>query len=88
MTSFNPNLSVFAGMSPTALQAALNSAQTALIALQSGNQVMTVSYGEGNGMKRVEYRATDTGALVQLITELQAQLGLRRHARRAFGLSF
>ena len=86
--TFNPNLSVLAGMSPAALQAALSSAQTALIALQTGSQVMTVSYGEGNGMKRVEYRAANIGGLVQLINELQAQLGLRRHARRAFGVSF
>lgn len=88
MTGFNPNYSVFAGMTPAALQASLNSAQTALIALQSGSQVMTVSYGEGNGQKRVEYRANNIGALTQLINELQAQLGLRRHARRGFGVSF
>lgn len=88
MTAFNPNHSVFAGMDPATLQAALSSAQAALIALQTGAQVMTVSYGEGNGMKRVEYRATNIGGLVQLITELQAQLGLRRHSRRAFGVSF
>lgn len=85
---FNPNYSVFAGMSPTALQSALNSAQTALIALQSGTQVVTVSYGEGTGMKHVTYRAPEIGGLTQLITELQAQLGLRRHARRAFGVGY
>lgn len=86
--TFDPNYSVFAGMSPTALQAALNSAQTALIALQSGAQAVTVSYGEGDGSKRVEYKAPNAGGLVQLINELQAQLGLRRHARRGFGVSF
>jgi hypothetical protein len=75
-------------MDPTALQAALTAAQNALIALQTGSQVVTVSYGEGNGMKHVAYRAPDIGSLVQLINELQAQLGLRRHARQAFGVSY
>ena len=86
--TWNPNASVFAGMSPTVLQNALSSAQMALIALQSGSQVVTVGYGEGNGMKHVTYRAPEVGGLVQLINELQAQLGLRRHARRAFGVSY
>lgn len=86
--SFNPNLSVFAGMSPMVLQNALNSAQAALIALQSGQQAVTISYGEGNGTKHVEYKAPEIGGLVQLIRELQAQLGLRRHSRRGFGVAF
>lgn len=86
--SFNANRSVFAGMSSAVLQAALNSAQTALIALQSGQQVVTVSYGEGVGNKSVTYKAPDMGGLVQLINELQAQLGLRRRARAGIGISF
>lgn len=86
--TFKLNRSVFAGMSPAALQTALNNAQQALIALQSGQQVVRVSYGEGDGSKHVEYRAPEIGGLTQLINELQACLGLRRHARRGFGVSF
>jgi gpW len=88
VSEFNINYSVFAGMSPTALQTALTNAQNALIALQSGSQVVTLSYGEGVGTKHVQYRAPEIGGLVQLINELQACLGLRRRARRAFGVSF
>lgn len=88
MSQFQQDRSVFAGMSQTALQGALNSAQSALIALQTGTQAVTVSYGEGNGTKHVQYRVPDIGGLVQLIGELQACLGLRRHARRSFGVSF
>jgi 3-hydroxy-3-methylglutaryl CoA synthase len=86
--AFRLNDSVFAGMSPTVLAAALSTAQQALIALQTGQQVVTVSYGEGSGAKAVTYRAPDKGGLVQLINELQACLGLRRHSRRGFQASF
>lgn len=86
--AFQQSHSVFAGMAPATLQQALTSAQNALIALQTGQQVAEVSYGEGGGSKRTQFRATDVGKLTQMINELQACLGLRRHAREAFGVSF
>jgi hypothetical protein len=75
-------------MSQLALQAALASAQAAMIALQTGGQVATVSYAQGDGQKSVTYRAGNLGGLTQMINELQACLGLRRHARRSFPVSF
>jgi hypothetical protein len=86
--TFNQNDSVFAGMSQPALQAALSSAQTALIALQSGAQVATVTYSMGEGNRSVTYRRSNPGALVQLINELKACLGMATHARRGFRVSF
>jgi hypothetical protein len=88
VSGFDVDRSVFGGMSPAVLQNALDNAQTALIALLSGQQVVRVSYGEGAGTKHVEYKAPQIGGLVQLINELQACLGLRRRARRGFGVSF
>ena len=86
--AFAQSNSVYAGMSQPALQQALSSAQTALIALQTGQLVATVSYGEGNGTKHTQFRPTNMGALTQMINELQACLGLRRNARESFGVSF
>jgi len=86
--AFQVDKSVFAGMSQQALQTALGNAQSALIALQTGQQVVTVSYGEGTGTKHVEYRAPQIAGLVQLIDELKACLGMARHARRGLGISF
>jgi hypothetical protein len=80
---YDPNNSVFAGLDPTTAQAALTSAQTALIALQTGQQVATVTYAQGDGSKSVTYRATDIAGLTQLIRQLQAQLGIVSRPRRA-----
>lgn len=85
---FEQSASVFAGMTQPVLQAALASAQAALIAMQTGAQVVTVSYGEGNGTKHVQFRATNSGALVALIGELKACLGLADRARRGIRFSF
>lgn len=79
---FNPNTSIFAGMSVPQLQAALSAAQNALIALQSGAQAVDVSYAQGDGNRRVTYRAPEIGGLTQLIKALQAQLGVLRAPRR------
>lgn len=86
--AFEQSQSIFAGMSPATLQQALTSAQAALIALQTGQQVAAVSYGEGGGSKHTQFRATDVGKLTQMIAELQACLGLRRRARESFGVCF
>jgi hypothetical protein len=76
----------FTGMAVPALQAALAAAQTALIALESGQMVATVSYAQGEGNRSVTYTRADSGRLRQLIADLQAALGMR--PRRAIGISF
>lgn len=74
---FNQNHSIFAGMTTAALQAALSSAQNAYVALSSGTQAAAVTLRSGEASERsVTYRQTDLGALVRLINELQACLGL------------
>ena len=77
---------IFAGMAPAAIQSALAQAQAALIALETGAQVATVSYAQGDGNRSVTYRAADSGRLRQLIRDLQAALGTR--TRRAIGVRF
>jgi hypothetical protein len=79
---YNPRDSIFAGMSTEQLQAALISAQNAYLNLQTGAQAVTLSYAQGDGSKSVTYIQTNTGALVQLIRQLQAQLGMTPHPRR------
>ena len=86
--SFNQDDSVFAGMPQAQLQAALSAAQTALIALQSGQLATTVSYANGTGNRAVTYTRTNMGSLVQLIGELKACLGLASHARRGLRVGF
>lgn len=81
---FNPNTSIFAGMSTAVLQQALNSAQMALIQLQSGQKGVSFSYGQGDGTKSVTYQQADIAALTALIRQLQQQLGIIPRARRSF----
>jgi hypothetical protein len=76
------NHSLFAGMDTATLQAALTSAQTALIALQIGAQTASVSIGSGPVTRNLVYRATNTAGLAALIQELQRQLGIVKHPRR------
>lgn len=77
---------IFTGMAPAALQAALTSAQTALIALTTGQQVATASYASGEGNRSVTYTRADADKLRGLIQDLQAALGIR--TRRALAVSF
>jgi len=86
--TFNQADSVFAGMSQPQLQHALNEAQRALIKLQIGERAVTVTYSQGEGTRHVQYKSTNPGALVQLINELKACLGLAPVARRGFRVSF
>jgi hypothetical protein len=81
-----PTSGVFAGMAVPALQAYLAQAQAALIALETGGMVATVSYAQGEGNRSVTYTRADSGRLRQLIVDLQAALGIR--SRRAIGVSF
>lgn len=85
---FNPNTSVFAGMSTPALQQALTSAQTALIALQTGQKIASASYGQGDGTKTVTYTQANVGDLTLLIRQLQLQLGVIHRARRRMRVAF
>lgn len=79
---FDPSKSVFSGMTPAALQAALASAQQAYIDLSSGAKAVDVSYTQGESTKRVTYVATDLAKLNALIRELQACLGIVVHPRQ------
>lgn len=79
---YNPNTSIFAGMSTEQLQAALTAAQTALIQLQTGAKAVTLSYTQGDGTKSVTYQQASLGGLAMLIKQLQAQLGIIRRPRR------
>lgn len=81
-----PSVGVFTGMAPAALQEALNSAQLALITLESGQMVATVSYAQGEGNRSVTYTRADSFRLRKLIEDLQAALGMR--SRNAIGVSF
>jgi hypothetical protein len=73
--------SLYAGMTTPQLQAALSTAQTALVALNTGKQGVEFSYGSGDGVKTVKYLPTDRGALTLFIREMQAALGIIRSAR-------
>ena len=85
---FDPNTSIFAGMTTAALQAALAQAQSALIDLQTGSKPVTVSYAQADGSKMVTYTKAQLGELTALIRQLQQQLGVIRHPRRAIQVSF
>lgn len=76
----------FAGMAGVAIQAALAQAQQALIALETGQMVATVSYAQGEGNRSVTYTRADSGKLRELIKDLQAALGMR--PRRSIGVRF
>lgn len=84
MTYCAPTGSVFDGMSREQLQAALASAQSALIELQTGRKVVTATYAQGDGNKSVTYQMTSIAGASALIYQLQAKLGLRpaRRGRR------
>lgn len=79
---FDPQTSIFAGMSRDALTQALSSAQSALIALQTGSKGVTFNYTQGDGARSVTYQQTDIAALTALIRQLQQQLGIINRSRR------
>ena len=78
------------GVAPGTLQIWLGQAQAALAALNTGAQVASASYAEGNGTRAVTYRRTDMGALRAWIIELQTALNPRdrRFRRRAISFSY
>lgn len=71
-------MSVFAGMTREQLQAALSSAQQALIELQTGKAYTSLSYSQGDGAKSVSRRVTSVAECTALIAQLQSALGLGR----------
>ena len=80
---FNPQTSIFAGMPREELQRALLEAQRAYIELSTGARVHGAAYTQGDGTKSVTYTPAQLPQITALINELQAQLGIVRHARRA-----
>jgi hypothetical protein len=85
---YNPNTSIFAGMSTAAVQTALNNAQQAYIALSTGTKVEVAVYAQGDGTKSVTYNKANLGDLVSLIKQLQAQLGVVHRARRPISFRY
>lgn len=79
---FNPNTSIFAGMSTQQLQVALQSAQQAYIDISTGAKGESYSYTQGDGARSVTYTRTNLPQLMQLIRGLQLQLGIVPNARR------
>jgi hypothetical protein len=74
---FDPTRSVVAGQSTTTLQAWLNSAQQAYVALMLGQSEISVGY-DG---KNVTYVQADIARLEQFIALLQCQLGINTGRR-------
>ncbi len=80
-------MSIFDGLTPEQLRAALTSAQLALIELQSGKAIASVSYTQGDGAKSLSRRVTTVGEVTQLILQLQRALGIGGR-RRSIGFRF
>lgn len=87
--SFRVQNSILAGVDPTTLQAWLSAAQQAYQDVITGGKAETLSYSQGDGgAKSVTYTRANLAQLTQWISELQAALGIRHHARRAVGVRF
>lgn len=79
---------LFDGMPRAELEAALSAAQRALLALQSGSSVASVSFGQGETSRSVTYRTTDTSKLIVLIAQIQRALGIAGTRRRPMRIAF
>jgi uncharacterized iron-regulated membrane protein len=80
-------MSVFTGMSADQLRAGLASAQSALIDLQTGKAISSVSYTQGDGAKSITRRVATVAEVTMLILQLQQALGIGCR-RRAIGFVF
>jgi hypothetical protein len=78
-------MSIFDGLPEPQLRAALTSAQTALITLQSGNAIASVSYTQGDGAKALSKRVTTVAECTALIMQLKRALGIPGGRRRMTG---
>lgn len=82
---YDPNTSILVGMPKEQLQQSLANCQLALIQLQSGAKVASVSYAQGDGSRSVSYTQANMPGLTVMIQQLQRQLGIpgvRRGALR------
>ncbi|MFM0270108.1 gpW family head-tail joining protein [Paraburkholderia aspalathi] len=72
------------GMTDAQLQAALASAQAALVELRTGKKVVSVSYAQGGGSRSATFAQTDLANLRMFIAELLQALnpGVRMRKRR------
>lgn len=74
--------SLYQGMARSALQAALTSAQNALIQLNSGAKLVSATYSQADGVKTTAFTPATREGLVSMIRDLQAELGIIPRARR------
>lgn len=79
---------LFDGLQRSELEVALAAAQRALLALQSGSSVASVSFGQGETSRTVTYRSTDTSKLIVLIAQIQKALGVPGARRRPMRIAF
>ncbi len=68
--------SVLDGIDLPTLQSRLTAMQTALLNLQAGASVATVSYTQGDGSQSVTYVQADIGKLTQAILGVQQQIDI------------
>jgi hypothetical protein len=73
---------MFAGMTTAQLQALLAQLQQAYIDLISGKRGESFSYAQGDGAKSVTYTRANAAALVPVIAQVQAALGMCGARRR------
>lgn len=83
-----PRYDPFEGWTREAKQAALTSAQQALIDLASGNKGEAFAYTQGDGSKSVTYTRADMGTLQNLIQSLKYSLGMLGGSRRPRGFTY
>jgi hypothetical protein len=76
-------MSLFDGMTQQQLTAALISAQTALVELQTGGRAVTMSYAQGDGSKSITRKMGTVAECAALIRQLQIALGIARPRRAA-----
>jgi hypothetical protein len=74
---------VFAGMDDAVVRLNLAAAQQALIDLQTGKSIVSMSYAQGDGSKSVTRKMGSVAECTALIAQLQSALGLAR-GRRPF----
>jgi len=86
--AFDPSKLILGDMTIEQATAAYAVAQTAYLAMLTGQQVVTAAYGQGDGMQTVTYRQVNQGALVQHMLMLKAIMNPGHHPRRARMLGF
>jgi hypothetical protein len=77
----------YQGWTRAAKEAALLSAQQALMDLSTGNKGESFAYTQGDGSKSVSYTRADIGTLQNLIQSLKYSLGMAGGRRRPIGFT-